>query len=219
MRILLVEDDTRVADALAVALRRQGHEVLRAATIAEALAAPRVDLILLDLGLPDGDGIEVCRALRERGDDVAIIAVTARGDCRDKVAGLRSGADDYLVKPYSLAELGARIEAVMRRARPRRAPVVSFGNVRIDLARHQVTRDGQPIPLTRKEFELLACLVRQPGVVVPRDRLLLEVWRTVWLGAGRTLDVHVATLRAKLEAPDLIETVRGVGYRLAAGSG
>ena len=214
-----MEDDTRLADALAVALRRQGHEVLCAATVGGALAAPRVDLILLDFGLPDGDGIDVCRALRERGDDVAIIALTAREDVRDKVAGLRSGADDYLVKPYSLAELSARIEAVMRRARPRRTSVISLGDVRIDLAGHQVTRDGRPIPLTRKEFELLVCLAREPGSVVSRDRLLLEVWRTVWLGAGRSLDVHVAKLRAKLGVPDLIETVRGVGYRLAPESG
>jgi DNA-binding response OmpR family regulator len=217
MRILLVEDDTRVADALTIALRRQGHEVLRAATAAQAMVAPRVDLILLDLGLPDGDGIEVCRAFRERGDDVAIIAVTARGGDRHIVAGLKSGADDYLVKPYSLAELTARIEAVMRRARPRREPVISLGRLRIDLAEHQVTRDGRPIPLTRKEFELLACLAREPGLV-RRERLLLEVWGTTCQSANHTLDVHITHLRNRLGEPNMIETVRCFGYRLTAGS-
>jgi len=213
--MLLVEDDTRLADALSIALRRQGYEVQRAATVAEAIAAPAVDLVLLDLGLPDGDGVQVCRALRERGDEVAIIAVTARGDDRDKVLGLRSGADDYLVKPFSLAELGARIEAVLRRVRPRPDPLVTAGPLRVDLSRHEVTRDGRPVPLTRKEFGLLAALVREPGQVVSRDRLLLEVWGTAWRGAGRTLDVHMASLRGKLGDPPVVATVRGVGYRLA----
>jgi len=216
MRVLLVEDDTRLADALTVALRRQGHQVRRAATAAEALAAPSADLVLLDLGLPDRDGVEVCRELRERGSDVAIIAITARGEDRDKVIGLRSGADDYLVKPYSLAELGARIEAVMRRVRPRAAPVVEVGGLRIDCAAHKVSRNGVAVILTRKEFDLLACLAREPGVVVARDRLLIEVWHTAWAGNGRTLDVHMATLRNKLGEPPIIETVRGIGYVLAA---
>jgi len=214
MRVLLVEDDTRVADALMIALRRQGHHVQRAATAAEALAAPSVDLVLLDLGLPDGDGVDVCRQLRQRDEDVAIIAVTARGRDRDKVVGLRSGADDYLVKPYSLAELGARVDAVLRRARRRPEPVVEVGGLRIDLGAHQVSRDGAPVGLTRKEFELLACLAREPGAVVARDRLLVEVWRSTWPGVGRTLDVHMATLRGKLGEPPIIATVRGVGYKL-----
>jgi DNA-binding response OmpR family regulator len=215
MMVLLVEDDTRFADALMVALRRQGYDVQHSATVAGALAAPRADLVLLDLGLPDGDGLELCRTLRRRNDEVAIIAVTARGEERDKVVGLRSGADDYVVKPFSLAELRARIEAVMRRARPSTPPVVTVGGVRVDLGKHTVTRAGQPVALTRKEFELLACLAREPGRVISRDRLLIDVWQTSWRGAGRTLDVHMASLRGKLGSPALIETVRGVGYRLA----
>ncbi|MWA04764.1 response regulator [Actinomadura sp. LD22] len=216
MRILLVDDDDRFADALTVALRRQGFEVCRAATGAAALAAPPADLVLLDLGLPDLDGIEVCRRLRT-GGDVAIIAVTARGEERDRVLGLRSGADDYLVKPFGIAELAARIDAVIRRVRPAARPVVvAAGGLRVDTARHQVTAaDGSPVALTRKEFELLAALARQPGLVVTRERLLIEVWNGVWPGARRTLDVHIATLRAKLGDPALIRTVHGVGYRLA----
>jgi DNA-binding response OmpR family regulator len=215
MRVLLVEDDVRVADALATALRRQGYDVHRAATATSALAAPTVDLVLLDLGLPDGDGVGVCRELRKRGD-VPIIVVTARGAERDRVVGLRSGADDYVVKPFSMAELAARIDAVLRRARPRPAPELRLDSLRIDLARHEVSRAGERVALTRKEFELLAALAREAGAVVSRDRLLVEVWRTTWPGAGRTLDVHMATLRAKLGDAGLIETVRGVGYRLAA---
>jgi DNA-binding response OmpR family regulator len=215
MRVLVVEDDRRVAAALTAALCRHGFEVLRAGSVAEALAAPTVDMILLDLGLPDGDGVDLCRRLRRDGADVAIIALTARGEERDRIAGLRSGADDYLVKPYSMAELMARVEAVMRRARPRPQPVVEAGGLRVDLGAHTVARDGEHVSLTRKEFELLACLARAAGVVVPRERLLIEVWGTAWPGAGRTLDVHMATLRGKLGEPTVIETVRGVGYRLA----
>jgi DNA-binding response OmpR family regulator len=215
MRVLVVEDDIRVAAALAAALSRQGLDVLRAGSAAEALAAPTVDLILLDLGLPDGDGVDLCRKLRRDGSGVAIIAVTARGEERDRIIGLRSGADDYLVKPYSMAELAARIEAVMRRARPRPKPVVDVCGLRVDLGAHTVSRDNRAILLTRKEFELLACLTHAPGTVVPRERLLIEVWGSAWPGAGRTLDVHMATLRAKLGEPAVIETVRGVGYRLA----
>ena len=145
MRILLVEDDNRFADALMVALRRQSFDVSRADTAAAALAAPATDLVLLDLGLPDLDGIEVCRRLRA-GGDVAIIAITARGDERDRVIGLRSGADDYLVKPFGIAELRARIDAVMRRVRPAAPPAVRAGDLRIDIARHRVTRaDGSVI--------------------------------------------------------------------------
>jgi len=216
MRMLLVEDDTRLADALTIALRRCGYTIQRVTTAADALAAPAVDLVLLDLGLPDGDGVQVCRELRRRGDQTAIIAVTARGEDRDKVAGLRAGADDYLVKPFSLAELQARIEAVLRRVRPRAPEPFVAGPLRIDLERREVARDGRSIALTRKEFDLLAALTREPGRVVERDRLLLEVWGTSWTGAGRTLDVHMASLRAKLGEPPVVATVRGVGYKLAA---
>jgi DNA-binding response OmpR family regulator len=212
--MLLVEDDTRLADALTIALSRHGYQVEWVTTVAEALAAPSAHVVLLDLGLPDGDGVQVCRALRERDGNVVIIAVTARGDERDKVLGLRSGADDYLVKPFGLAELQARIDAVLRRVRPRSRPVVVAGPLRVDLGRHEVARDGRPVALTRKEFGLLAALTHEPGMVVERERLLLEVWGTAWRGAGRTLDVHMASLRGKLGDPPLVATVRGVGYRL-----
>jgi DNA-binding response OmpR family regulator len=219
MRILLVDDDNRFADALTSALRRQCFDVSRAATGAAALAAPAADLVLLDMGLPDMDGVEVCRKLRSAGDG-AIIAVTARGEERDRVIGLRSGADDYLVKPFGVAELRARIDAVMRRVRPAIRPVVTAGPIRIDVARHTVTTaDGLPVTLTRKEFELLAALAWQPGLVVSRERLLLEVWDSVWPGAHRTLDVHIATLRAKLGDAKVVQTIRGVGYRLVTDGG
>ena len=214
VRVLVVEDDIRLGNALSKALQRQGYEVLRAVTAAEALEAPPVDLILLDMGLPDGDGLDICRRLRREGSDVPIIAVTARGEERDRVMGLRCGADDYLVKPYSLAELGARIEAVFRRVRPRPRQVVEVEDLHLDLAAHTVTRNGRPIALARKEFALLARLAQTPGQVVPRERLIMDVWGTAWQGVGRTLDVHMATLRKKLGEPTLIETVRGVGYRL-----
>lgn len=218
MRILLVEDDDRFADALLVALRRQGFAVSRAGTAAAALDAPEPDLVLLDLGLPDLDGIEVCRRLRGGGGDVAIIAITARGDERDRVIGLRSGADDYLVKPFGIAELSARIDAVMRRFRPAARPVVTVRGVRVDTRRRLVTAaGGAEVALTRKEFELLAALAREPGAVVARERLLAEVWHSTWPGGRRTLDVHMATLRAKLGDPAVVQTVHGVGYRLATG--
>jgi DNA-binding response OmpR family regulator len=217
MRVLLVEDDLRVAAALETALRRRGYEVVRAGTAAEALAAPPADLVLLDLCLPDRDGIEVCRQLRRRGD-TAIIAVTARGEERDRVAGLRSGADDYVVKPFGMAELQARIDAVMRRSARSagRAPRVVVGTLTVDLDAHRVDVGGREVSLTRKEFDLLVALVRRPGATVTREHLLTEVWHTTWHGSPHTVEVHVAALRAKLGDPGLVQTVRGVGYRLRA---
>ena len=215
MRVLLVEDDVRVAGALETALRRRGYDLLRAGTAAEALAAPPVDLVLLDLGLPDGDGLEVCRELRRRGD-VAIIAVTARAEERDRIDGLRIGADDYVVKPFGMAELQARIDAVMRRAArsAARQGAVTVGPLTIDLDAHRVTSDGTEISLTRKEYDLLAALARRAGAVVTRDQLLADVWQTTWVGSPHTVEVHVASLRGKLGDPALVQTVRGVGYRL-----
>jgi DNA-binding response OmpR family regulator len=213
VRILLVEDDIRLADALMITLRRRGFEVFHAATAAAALAAPAADVVLLDLGLPDQDGIELCRAFRARSD-AGIIAVTARKSEPDRIGGFRAGADDYVVKPFSVAELHARIEAVFRRARPRPAGVVTVGSVSIDLDARKVHRPEGPVALTQKEFRLLAVLAREPGTVVNRDRLLMEVWGSTWQGGHRTLDVHVVHLRAKLAEPGAIETVWGVGYRL-----
>jgi DNA-binding response OmpR family regulator len=215
MRVLLVEDDVRVGGALEAALRRRGYDLIRVGTAAEALAAPPVDLVLLDLGLPDRDGIEVCREPRRRGD-VAIIAVTARAQERDRIAGLRTGADDYVVKPFGMAELQARIDAVMRRT-VRSAPTrgqVTVGDLTVDLDAHRVTVCGAEISLTRKEYDVLAALARRPGTAVTRDELLADVWHTTWTGNPHMLEVHVAALRGKLGDPGLVQTVRGVGYRL-----
>jgi DNA-binding response OmpR family regulator len=216
MRILLVEDDRRVAGVLVPMLQRHGYEVEHAATAASALAAAPCDLVLLDLNLPDGDGMDVCRALRARSAHLGIIAVTARSEERDRIAGLRLGADDYVVKPYSMAELQARIEALLRRASlpgPTQPEIVDVGPLRIDYAARTVLVNSSPVTLTRKEFEILASLARRPGVVLPRERILLDVWQTTWSGR-HTLEVHVASLRAKLGVPELVQTVRGVGYRL-----
>jgi DNA-binding response OmpR family regulator len=223
VRVLLVEDDAGVAGALASGLRRRGWELVHAATGAAAVARTHgVDLVLLDLGLPDMDGMDVCRTLRA-GSDVPIIALTARGDARSKVAGLRGGADDYVVKPFGFAELVARMEAVLRRSRPvlpvrvPARPPVRLADVEIDLDARTVRAHGGPVRLTRKEFDLLALLAEQPGAVRTRAEILQRVWQSTWQGSSRTLDVHVASLRAKLDAPDLVETVRGVGYRLRSG--
>jgi DNA-binding response OmpR family regulator len=219
MRVLLVEDDLRFARALTATLHRFGYEVRHVTTGEDALAAGAgYDLVLLDLGLPDVDGLVVCRALR-RDSDVAIIVLTARGDERDRVAGLRGGADDYMVKPFGVAELQARVEAVLRRARPRPAGSRAVGRLSVDLDRHQAYVDAEPVALTRKEFHLLAVLAGEPGQVVKRDRLITEVWQTSWPGTSRTLDVHVATLRSKLMGAAQVENVRGVGYRLVPETG
>lgn len=216
--VLLVEDDLRLADALSGALRSHGYQVRHVSTGAQAIAADPVDVVLLDLGLPDGDGLDVCQALRERFDmaDAAILVVTARGQERQRVAGLRRGADDYIVKPLAMEELLARMEAVLRRTRGTRAAVLTGGPVRLDLAAREATFAGAIMALTRKEFDLLVALVREAGAVLSHERLMLTVWQTAWQGNRRTLEVHVGTLRSKLGNPDLIETVRGVGYRFAA---
>ncbi|BCJ64265.1 response regulator transcription factor [Polymorphospora rubra] len=215
MRILLVEDDRRVATAMNSALTRRGYDVEHAATAAAALSAAPCDLVLLDLSLPDGDGLDVCRTLRGRSARLGIIAVTARGEERDRVVGLRVGADDYMVKPFSMDELQARIEAVLRRA-SYAAPepeVIVAGRLRIDVAARAVTVDDRPVALTRKEFDILLSLARQPGLVITRDRIQLDVWQTTWV-ARHTVEVHIGSLRTKLGDARLIESVRGVGYRL-----
>ena len=218
MRVLLVEDDLRVASALSKALRRRGYEVVPALTAAEAIRADAVDLVLLDLNLPDRDGLEVCRRLRQADEDVAIIAVSARAEEYDRVAGLRAGADDYVVKPFSMVELQARIEAVMRRTvrSARSTSQVRVGTLRIDVDARRVWVGDREVSLARKEFDLLVALARHAGTVVPRDRLQLDVWQTTW-GSRHNLDVHVAALRGKLDDAGLVETVRGVGYRLRTG--
>ena len=215
MHILVVEDEDAIADPLVAGLQREGYDVSRVATGEGALDASPADLVLLDLRLPDIDGLDVCRRLRERSR-VPIIVLTARGEEADRVVGLELGADDYLVKPYGLRELIARIRAVMRRAAtfagtdgPLRA-----GDLEVDERSRRAILAGHELDLTPKEFELLAALARDPGAAVSRQRLLAEVWQTSWYGSSKTIDVHVAALRRKLGDPGWIETVRGVGFRL-----
>lgn len=230
MRLLLVEDDDHVAAALAAVLARHGFEVTHARNGEEALQAllPVTDgtkspygVVLLDLGLPDQDGYAVCGKIRKLCS-TPVIMVTARADVRSRIHGLNLGADDYVTKPYDTGELLARIHAVSRRsvggeeAGQGGGDSLRLGPVTIELSTRRVTVDDAPIQLTRKEFDLLALLAQRPGVVFRREQIISEVWRTSWEGTGRTLEVHVASLRSKLRMPALIETVRGVGYRLVA---
>jgi DNA-binding response OmpR family regulator len=221
VELLLVEDDDAIAEPLAKGLERQGFEVYRADTGEGALVAlaerPRTEIVLLDLGLPDIDGYEVCRRIRT-DSSVPIIVITARGDEIDRVLGLELGADDYLVKPFGFRELVARIRAVTRRAGGRddtpEGPVELGGGLVLDTRAHRVSVDGEEIALTRKEFDLLALLASDPGATRTREEILEQVWDAHWYGPTKTLDVHVASLRRKLGDPTLIETVRGVGFRL-----
>jgi two-component system, OmpR family, response regulator RegX3 len=218
VHVLVVEDEDSIAEPLAEGLRREGFTVTRAATGAEALAAPPADVVLLDLRLPDVDGLDVCRRIRERSD-VPIIAVTARGEEADRVVGLELGADDYVVKPFGMRELIARIRAVTRRARGGQAAgdgIVRVADLEVDLRARRVRLGERVLELTAKEFDLLAALARDPGAAVSRHRLLEEVWETSWYGSTKTIDVHVAALRRKLGDSGWIETVRGVGFRLRA---
>ena len=222
MHILLIEDDDRVAAALRPALHRHGIATTRLSVgrgAVDHLAG--VDVVLLDLGLPDIDGVDVCRAVRAVSD-VPIIVVSARGEVDDRILGLHSGADDYLVKPYDIGELLARVHTVHRRSRvgPQAAvDIVRVGDVCIDLHRHTVTVGGTAVTLTRKEFQVLGMLAGSGGAVCTRNRIVAEVWGRSWAGANRTLDVHVATLRTKLGRAELVQTVRGVGYRLGIPDG
>jgi DNA-binding response OmpR family regulator len=214
VRILVVEDEDAIADPLTAGLRREGFAVERAATGAAALDAAAADVVLLDLRLPDLDGLDVCRALRERSD-VPIIVVTARGEESDRVVGLELGADDYVVKPFGLRELIARIRAVTRRtSRPAPQAQLHVGTLVVDVRARRAQMGERELDLTPKEFDLLAALARDPGAAISRRRLLEEVWETSWYGSAKTIDVHVAALRRKLGDAAWIETVRGVGFRL-----
>jgi DNA-binding response OmpR family regulator len=219
MRVLLVEDDQTIASPLVRGLEREGFAVEHTDTGAGAVAAlnrgGQTDVVLLDLGLPDIDGFDLCRELRA-GSDVPIIVVTARGDEVDRVVGLELGADDYVVKPFGLRELVARIRAVARRAVPRTDDARQAGGIIVDRRTRRVTVDATEIAMTPKEFDLLALLAQDPGAVCERQRILDEVWDPHWYGPTKTLDVHIASLRRKLGDPGWIETVRGVGYRLRA---
>ncbi len=216
MRVLLVEDDDSIAEPLASGLARHSFQVSRARTGAEALAAPPHDVVLLDLGLPDMDGLDICRRLRA-GSAVPIIVITARSEEVDRVVGLELGADDYVVKPFGFRELVARIRAVARRAGPAAGPGAGpqrLGRLELDRRQRRVRVDRTEVSLTAKEFDLLALLAEDPGAVFRRERILEQVWDPHWFGPTKTLDVHVASVRKKLGHPGWIETVRGVGFRL-----
>lgn len=216
VRLLLVEDDSTISGPLVEGLRREGFDVTHAQTGTEALAAAPADLVLLDLGLPDLEGRVVCQELRSRGP-VPIIVLSARGAEIDRVTLLELGADDYVVKPFGFRELVARIRAVLRRTStegtPAPAPQIVVGDLVVDRRTRTVTRGGQVVALAPKEFDLLVCLGEDPGAVRSREQLMHDVWDEHWWGSTKTLDVHIASLRKKLQA-DLIETVRSVGYRL-----
>jgi DNA-binding response OmpR family regulator len=219
VRVLIVEDDESIAAPLEKGLTREGLDVERLTRGEQALARiarpPAPDVVLLDLGLPDTDGFEICRRLRQVSD-VPVIVVTARGEEVDRVIGLELGADDYIVKPFGFRELLARIRAVVRRRAPRLLDPtpVRVGALSIDARTRQVTVGARDVPLTPKEFDLLALLAEDPGAVWSRGRILESVWDPHWYGPTKTLDVHVASLRKKLGDPSWIETVRGVGFRL-----
>jgi DNA-binding response OmpR family regulator len=228
-QLLVVEDDDGIALPLLRALQREGYQVERAATGTSALeraAEGGVDLVLLDLGLPDIDGLEVCRQLREDGYDAGIMILTARDGELDRIVGLDVGADDYLSKPFTLGELLARTRALLRRTSrgesdgtPAAAPATQADGLRVDTHARRVWVGDAEVALTSKEFDLLAMLDSDRGAVLTRERLMDEVWDENWFGSTKTLDVTMARLRQKLEssaAPVQIVTVRGVGFRLEA---
>ena len=225
-KILVVEDDRTLLEVVRYNLSKEGYDVSTAADGVRALELARAekpDLVILDIMLPQLDGLEVCRVLR-REMVVPILMLTARTEEVDKVVGLEIGADDYMTKPFSMRELVARVRAMLRRVDMMRqrpggaeAGAIKIGDIEIDLASHRVTRGGSSVDLSPKEFELVACLMKRPGWVFSRDRLLEEVWEYDFEGDTRTVDVHIRWLRQKLEVdpanPKHLITVRGVGYK------
>ena len=223
-RVLVVEDDDAITDVLRRTLRQEGHEVRASADGIGALRAAEEfvpDLVILDLGLPGLDGVEVCRRLRAESD-VPILILTARTDLDDRVVGLDSGADDYLVKPFERQELLARMRALMRRRPPRGSAALVVGDLRLNPDTREVTRGDRGIELTNREFELLEHLMRNERLVVSRERLLEEVWGYDPLAMTNTIDVFISNLRRKLEEegePRVLHTKRGAGYVLRAAGG
>lgn len=214
LTVLIVEDDPAISAQLLRGLTLAGYAPTAVSTGRAALTAPPADVVVLDLGLPDADGVDVCRQLRARSE-AAIIVVTARDEEADRVVALDSGADDYLIKPFGRAELFARIRAVLRRSRALEGEVLRHGALAVDLRACRVTLGGREIELTKKEFDILACLISDPGRVMSREQILEQAWDTHWYGPMKVLDVHVASLRRKLGVAGLIETVYGRGFRLA----
>jgi DNA-binding response OmpR family regulator len=220
-RVLVVEDDAAIADVLRRALRQEGHEVRSAEDGLEALELAESfvpDLVILDLGLPKLDGVEVCRRLRA-SSDAPILILTARSDTEDRVEGLDSGADDYLVKPFERQELLARMRALMRRRPPQGTASLTVGDLRLNPDTREVFRGRRPVELTNREFELLEHLMRNERLVVSRERLLEEVWGYDPMAMTNTIDVFISNLRRKLEAggePRILHTKRGAGYVVKA---
>lgn len=217
--VLLVEDEENLASLVRAYLEQEGYSVRATDSGAEALrivAEEQIRLVVLDLNLPDIDGIDVCRQLRRRSS-VPVVMLTARDDEADRLAGLESGADDYLGKPFSPRELVARMKAVLRRVEPHAEDDrLVLGDVVLDRGSRDVSVAGRPVELRPKEFDLLACLMQNRGIVLSRDLLLEQVWGLDYAGGTRTVDVHVAQLRRKLGRPDLIRTMRGAGYKAIA---
>ena len=219
--ILLVEDDERISEPLLRVLNTEGFQTVHAETGHGGLhhvSTAHPDLVLLDLTLPDIDGLDVCRKIREDAPELPIIMLTARAEEMDVIVGLGAGADDYVPKPFRLAELVARIKARLRIAEASHnlPKEIVGGPLRVNTESRRAYLDGQELELTSKEFDLLALLASEPGDVVSRQRILREVWDTEWFGPTKTVDVHVASLRKKLGDPGWIETVRGIGLRLVA---
>ena len=224
-RLLVVEDEQKVAEALCEGLEGEGYAVTVETTGEAAFFRSNTepfDLVLLDLGLPGRDGLDILRALREGGVDTPVLILTARDTIADRVGGLNSGADDYLVKPFAFEELLARIQAVVRRGRVSTPSRLGVGGLHVDLTTRRVARDGQPIELTAKEFELLEYLLRHERRVVSRDTLAREVWRDTFrsMTLDNVIDVHVSRLRRKVDRDGLVKlihTVRGVGFVVREG--
>ena len=222
-RILLVEDEESISEPLSAHLAREGFTAAIAPTVQaarDAFQALAPDLVLLDVMLPDGDGKDLCRELRAKSD-VPIVMLTARGADVDKIVGLELGADDYVVKPFSVGELVARIRAILRRGtRSTQHGVIQVGAIQLDLDARTVSKLGDPVVLAAREFDLLALLMSNAGRVVRREQIMDDVWDPHWFGSTKTLDVHIAWLRKKLEDepahPRYITTIRGVGFRFAS---
>lgn len=221
MRILLVEDDPALTTVLERGLVEDGYALDTASRLLDArhaVVSNEYDLVILDRGLPDGDGSELCREMRSNGIDTPVLILTARDGLGDKVEGLDAGADDYLTKPFDYPELTARIRALLRRPPDTQPPILRVGSLEMDPAARRVSRSSITIPLTAREFSLLEMMMRSPGATHSRTVLLEHVWDENYDGLSNVVDVHVANLRRKLGLPghqDPIETVRGVGYRLA----
>ena len=223
-RVLVVDDEEYIADAVAMAMRHEGYRVTQAGTgraALEAAAGFDPDIVVLDVMLPDIDGFEVCRQLRSTGSDVPILFLTARDSTEDTVAGFTVGGDDYLTKPFSVAELIARAKAILRRTKPLRSasgPRLAYADLVLDTSSREVWRAGEPVDLTATEFELLAYLMNNAGRVLTKSQLLEAVWSYDFGGNPNVLETYISYLRRKLDplGPPLIQTVRGVGYALRA---